>query len=149
MTQRQSVAFGGSVTGLKMLLERIGGGGTVLTVEVDTKFRVFDCVDLTVEGKMLLMEWQANPVSDMFADTVLASLMQTELVGNTIKGSTTGAKPDRAHFKECLVETLQDMFGAVKRPESSKSDTLSVTVNENQADINLATLVREAKTHLW
>lgn len=141
VTQRQSVAFGGSVTGLKMLLERIGGGGTVLTVEADTKFRVFDCVDLTVEGKILLMEWQANPVSDMFADTVLASLMQTELVGNTIKGSTTGVKPDRAHFKECLIETLQDMFGEVTRPGSMKGETLSLTVNGNQADINLASLV--------
>lgn len=145
VTQRQSVAFGGSVSGLKMLLERIGGGGTVLTIEPECRFRVFDCIDLSVEGKMLVLEWHATPVSDMFADTVMASLMQTELVGNTIKGSTSGMKPDRTHFRECLVETLQDMFGEAAVPKPVKSadgggDTLTVTVNGKRAIIDLGTL---------
>lgn len=141
LTQRQSVAFGGSVTGLKMLLERIGGAGTVLTIEPEAHFRVFDCIDLIVEGKMLVLEWQATPISDMFADTVMASLMQTELVGNTIKGSTTGMKPDRTHFRECLVETLQDIFGEAAVPKlGGKDGQLTVTVNERRVHIDLGTL---------
>lgn len=141
LTQRQSVAFGGSVTGLKMLLERIGGAGTVLTIEPESHFRVFDCIDLLVEGKMLVLEWQATPVSDMFADTVMASLMQTELVGNTIKGSTTGMKPDRMHFRECLVETLQDVFGEAAVPKvAAKDGQLTVTMNERRVHVDLVTL---------
>lgn len=141
VTQRQSIAFSGSMSGLKLLLERVGGPGTVETIEPEIKYRVFDCVNVTVEGKMLVLEWQATPVSDMYADTVLASLMQTELVGNTIKASSSGIKPDRLHFKECLIETLQDMFGESSVPKVLKGDNLSVTVNEHQADIDLHTLV--------
>lgn len=147
VTQRQSVAFGGSVNGLKMLLERIGGGGTVLTIEPEARFRVFDCIELIVEGKMLVLEWQATPISDMFADTVMASLMQTELVGNTIKGSTTGMKPDRQHFRECLVETLQDMFGETAVPKlAARDDTLTVTVNEKQAVVDMTSLEVSCET---
>lgn len=141
VTQRQSVAFSGSVNGLKMLLERIGGAGTVETLELDKKFKVFDCIELTIDGKMLIMEWQATPISDMFADTVLASLMQTELVGNTIKGSTSGMKPDRTHFKECLIETLQDIFGENSVPKLLKGDGVTVTVNGKEALVNLVNLV--------
>lgn len=141
VTQRQSIAFSGAINGLKMLLERIGGGGSVETLELDKKFKVFECIELTVEGKVLIMEWQATPVTDMFADTVLASLMQTELVGSTIKGSTSGMKPDRMHFKECLIETLQDIFGENSVPKLFKGDSLTVTVNEKKAEINLMNLV--------
>lgn len=146
VTQRQSIAFSGAINGLKMLLERIGGGGSVETLELDKKFKVFECIELTVEGKVLIMEWQATPVTDMFADTVLASLMQTELVGSTIKGSTSGMKPDRMHFKECLIETLQDIFGENSVPKLFKGDSLTVTVNEKKAEINLTNLVNIEKS---
>lgn len=143
VTQRLSVAFSGSIGGLKTLLERIGGPGTVETIEPEIKYKVFEFINVTAEDKMLVLEWQATPVSDMYADTVLASLMQTELVGNTIKATSSGVKPDRMHFKECLVETLQDMFGETSVPKVSKGDNLSVTVNEHQADIDLHTLVSD------
>lgn len=141
VTQRQSITFNGSIGGLKLLLERIGGPGTVETIEPDIKFKVFGCVEITVDGKILILEWQATPVSDMFADTVLASLIQTELVGSTIKASSAGSKPDRMHFKECLIETLQDMFGEASVPKVLKGERISVTVNEKQADIDLDSLV--------
>lgn len=139
--------FGGSVNGLKLLLERIGGIGTMQPVEPDVKFRVFDCIDLTVEegSKLLVLEWNATPVNDMFADTVMASLMQTALVGNTIKG-TTGAKggggqPDRQHFRECCVEMLQDMFGeAAVSKLAVQDERLTVTVNEQRAELDMVTL---------
>lgn len=141
VTQRQSIAFSGTVIGLKTLLERIGGPGTVEILEVDTKFKVFSCIELTIDGKILIMEWQATPLSDMFADTVLASLMQTELVGNTIK-STGAVKGTTDHFKECLIEALQDIFGENSVPKMFKGDTLTVSVNEKEAQINLSSLVR-------
>lgn len=142
VTQRQSIAFNGSVISLKMLLDRIGGPGTVETIEADVKFKIFNSINITVDGKLLIMEWEATPITDMYADTVVASLMQTELVGNTIKASATGTKSDRMHFIECLIETLQDMFGDNSVPSSTKGDSLVVTVNNKQAEINLDSLVR-------
>lgn len=141
VTQRQSVSFGGSIGSLKLLLDRIGGPGTVETIEPDIKYKVFECIEVTVEGKMLILEWQATPVNDMFADTVLASLMQTELIGSSIKASTASTKPDRQHFKECLIETLQDMFGEASVPKIHKGDQLTVTVNDKEAQIDFEKLV--------
>lgn len=141
VTQRQSIAFNGSVIGLKMLLDRIGGPGTVETIEPDIKFKIFKSIDLTVDGKLLILEWEATPVTDMYADTIVASLIQTELVGSTIKAVTTGSKSDRLHFKECLIETLQDMFGDNSVPSTSIGDNLLVKVNNKEAEINLDTLV--------
>lgn len=141
VTQRQSIAFNGSVISLKMLLDRIGGPGTVETIETDVKFKIFNSINISVDGKLLIMEWEATPITDMYADTVVASLMQTELVGNTIKAAATGAKSDRLHFIECLIETLQDMFGDNSVPNSTKDNTLVVTVNDKQAEIDLDSLV--------
>lgn len=141
ITQRQSIAFNGSVVGLKMLLERIGGQGTVEVIEPDIKYKVFDSIDITVNEKMLVMEWQATTVTDLYADTVLASLMQTDLVGNAIKAASSGSKSDRIHFKECLVETLQDMFGDNSVPKLIKGENVKVTVDNKEADIDLETLV--------
>lgn len=141
VTQRQSIAFNGSVISLKMLLDRIGGPGTVETIEPDMKFKIFNSIDITVDGKLLIMEWEATPISDMYADTVVASLMQTELVGNTIKATSSGTKSDRLHFKECLIETLQDMFGDSSVPNSTQGDDLLVLVNNKEAQINLESLV--------
>lgn len=140
VTQRQSVLWTGALNSLKLLLERIGGPGTVEIVDGDRKFKVFDCIDVLLEGKIITMEWQATPVNDMFADTVLASLLQSELSGNTIKGTMTGAKPDRMHFKECLIEAMQDMFGEKSVPKLFKGESLSVMVNGKSAEINLSTL---------
>lgn len=142
VTQRQSISWAGTVIGLKSLLERIGGPGTVESTDGDKKFKVFSCIEVVLEGKLVILEWQATPINDMFADTVLASLLQSELIGSTLKGASAGLKPDRMHFKECLIEALQDIFGENSVPKLFKGDNLSVTVNGKKADINLSSLVR-------
>lgn len=139
VTQRQSLAYTGSALGLKYLLERIGGPGTVEVIEMDKKFKAFDVVEVNFDGKIVVLEWQATPVNDMYADTVLASILQTELCGTSIKGTAT-VKPDRQHFKECVVETLQEMFGDNSVPKLFKGDEFSVSVNDKNVDINLETL---------
>jgi cleavage and polyadenylation specificity factor subunit 3 len=140
VTQRQSICWTGAPNSIKLLLDRVGGPGTVEILEVDKKFKIFKSIELTFDGKIVIIEWQATPVSDMYADTVLASLLQSELCGDTIKG-TTATKPDRMHFKECLIENLQDMFGEESVPKLFKGESLTVTVNGRKAEINLSTLV--------
>lgn len=143
VTQRQSIAFNGSVIGLKTLLERIGGVGTVEEIEPDLKYKVFDGVTIIINGKILIMEWEATPITDMYADTVLASLMQTELVGNTIiKAANPDAKTDRKHFEDCLLETLKDMFGITSVPTTIDGDILPIRIDDKRVEINLNTLVR-------
>lgn len=140
VTQRQSLAFSGSPANLKLLLDRIGGNGTVEVLDTDKKFKVFDCVEVTFDGKIVILEWVANPINDMFADTVLASLLQTELCGSQIKGITSTVKSDQAHLKECVIETLQEMFGEQSVPKLFKGDLLKVMVNKKLVDIDLSTM---------
>lgn len=139
VTQRQSLAFSGSPSSLKLLLERIGGDDTVEVLDNDKKFRAFDSVEVTFDGKIVILEWQANPVNDMFADTILASLLQTELCGSQIKGTTT-TKADQVHIRECIVESLQEMFGDDSVSKMAKGDNLKVTVNGKIAEIDLENL---------
>jgi cleavage and polyadenylation specificity factor subunit 3 len=138
VTQRQSLAFNGSPSSLKFLLERIGGNGTVEVLDADKKYKVFENVEVTFDGKIVILEWLANPINDMFADTVLASLLQTDLCGSQIKGTTSTAKSDVAHLKECIIETLQEMFGENAVPKLFKGDLLKVTVNDKIVEIDLS-----------
>lgn len=140
VTQRQSLAFSGSPGSLKLLLESIGGNGTVEVLDNDKKFRVFDNVEVTFDGKIVILEWQANPVNDMFADTILASLLQTELTGSQIKGTAKSTVSEQAHFKYCVMETLQDMFGDAAVPDTTKGDLFNMIVNGKIVEINLESL---------
>lgn len=142
VTQRQSIAFNGSVVGLKTLLERIGGVGTVEEIEPESKYKVFDSVTILINGKTLIMEWEATPITDMYADTVLASLMQTELVGNSIiKSIKADEKSDRTHFEECLIETLRDMFGSNSVSKTTDGEILPLKIDDKHAEVNLKSLV--------
>ncbi|XP_034489218.1 cleavage and polyadenylation specificity factor 73 [Drosophila innubila] len=139
VTQRQSIPWTSSLSTLQLLLDRIGAG-CVEIIEPERKLRVFNCVELTVEQKIIIMEWQATHVNDVYADAVLACLMQSELGGTNIKGATKQTKTEESRFRECLIETLQDTFGDTCVPKIFKGDLLPVTVSGKHAEINLETL---------
>ena len=52
---------------------------------------------------------------------------------------------DRAHFRECLRETLSEMFGADTVTETIRGEKLDLVVNEKVIVIDLATLVRKVE----
>lgn len=137
VTQRQSLQFSGSPASLKTLLESIGGIGSVEVLDNNKKFRAFDHVDITFDGKVVILEWKANPVSDMFSDTILASLMQVELHSSKIKGVTKNTKSEQAHRIDCILETLQDMFGESAIPKTIKDNIINLIVNEKTVKIDL------------
>ncbi|XP_034114529.2 cleavage and polyadenylation specificity factor 73 [Drosophila albomicans] len=140
VTQRQSIPWTSSLATLQLLLDRIGAG-CVEIVEPERKLRVFNCVELTVEQKIIIMEWQATHVNDVYADAVLACLMQSELGGTNIKGATKQTKSEETRFRECLIETLQDTFGDSCVPKMFKGDLLPVNVSGKHAEINLESLI--------
>lgn len=140
VTQRQSIPWGSSLSTLELLLDRIGAG-CVEVLEAERKLRVFGCIELTVEQKIIVMEWQATHVNDVYADAVLACIMQSELGGTNLKGATKQTKSEDSRFRECLIETLQDTFGDNCVPKMFEGDLLPVTVSGKRAEINLETLV--------
>jgi cleavage and polyadenylation specificity factor subunit 3 len=51
---------------------------------------------------MILLQWVATPVNDMYADAVLAAVMQAEMLDTTPPFFPIQSKMDRMHFKVCL-----------------------------------------------
>lgn len=49
------------------------------------------------------MQWIANPVNDMYADTVLAAVLQAETLDSAPSFFPIQAKMDRMHFKVCMI----------------------------------------------
>ncbi|KAK0082895.1 hypothetical protein PV326_006954, partial [Microctonus aethiopoides] len=135
--QKQSIYFNGSLPVLKHLLTQIAGN---LDLIDDKKMRVFKNVDVTIEGKIVTIEWIGTPVNDMYADSVIVALLQAEMMETPAKALPAPTKMDRMHFKECLIEMLQEMFGEDSVPKIFKGENLYVTVDNKKAHIDLSTL---------
>lgn len=138
ITQRQSLHYSGNPGVLRHLLAQVCG--LMETLEGERKIKAFNAVEITIEPKMVTLEWVANPVNDMYADAIVAAILQADLLDTPAKNMSTSVKVDRMHFKECLIEMLQDMFGEDSVPKIFKGEKLYVTVNDRRADIDLANL---------
>ena len=136
VTQRQSIYYAGSFDFLKFMVAQVSG--EVELVEENRVLRAFRAVDIVVERKMVTLEWVASPVNDMYADAVLCAVLQADSMEKPsyIPAST---RVDKMHFKECLIEMLQDMFGEDAIATTS-NDTFEVTVDTKVAKIDLPTL---------
>lgn len=135
--QQQSVYFSGSMAVLRYLVTQLTG-----TIEAldDKKLRAFQCIDITLEKGMVTLEWVATPVNDMYADSVLTAILQAETLDPNSKFLPIPSKMDRMHFKECLIEMLQEMFGEDSVPKIFKGEKLYVTVDGKKANIDLLNL---------
>lgn len=117
--QRQSIHYSGNTSVLRHIISQVAG--LLESIEGDKKMRAFGTVDITIEQKVVILEvcsglplsksnnhvlchfqWVANPVNDMYADTIVAAILQADLLEGPIKNLTTSAKVDRMHFKVCL-----------------------------------------------
>ncbi|KAH0818109.1 hypothetical protein GEV33_004680 [Tenebrio molitor] len=136
--QRQSIHYSGNTGVLRHLITQVAG--LLEPVEGDKKTRAFNAIDITIDSKIVTLEWVANPVNDMYADAIVAAILQADLLDAPIKNLSTSVKVDRMHFKECLIEMLQDMFGEDSVPKMFKGEKLYVTVNDKKADIDLSNL---------
>ncbi|XP_068620241.1 cleavage and polyadenylation specificity factor 73 [Battus philenor] len=134
--QRQSIHFAGAPAQLRHALLQLAGHVDFLS---DTRWRLYGCIDVTLEPPVVTLEWQAQPVTDMYADAVAAGVLAAAALPAP-RHPPLAPKLDRMHFKECAIEMLQEMFGEDAVPKIFKGDKLNVTVNEKKVDIDLLTL---------
>ncbi|XP_065168365.1 cleavage and polyadenylation specificity factor 73 [Atheta coriaria] len=136
--QRQSIHYSGNLNVLHHMMSQVAG--LLELVEGDKKLRAFNAVEITIDNKIVTLEWLANPINDMYADAIVAAILQAEMLDTPMKHTSSNAKIDRAHFKECTVDMLQDMFGEGSVSKVTKGECLDVTINEKKAEVNLTTL---------
>jgi len=140
VTQRQSVSYTGTLQQLQFFLAQLSGDIERIGAKEKPQLCIFKSIVLTVDKKMVTLEWNANPVSDMYADAVLTVVLKAESETNPSKAYPPPVDVDSAHFRECLLETLTEMFGQDAVPKLLKDDVMDVTVNDNTAQINLNSL---------
>jgi len=138
VTQRQSVHYSGDLALLQTVLQNTAGECEV--VQEGKVIRAFGAVDIIQEQSMLTLEWIASPTADMFADAVLSAILLADSMDSSRYLSTGSKGVDQGHFKECLIELLQDMFGEEAVPKVFSGDTVTVSVDSKSAVVSLASL---------
>ncbi|XP_045486762.1 cleavage and polyadenylation specificity factor 73 [Pieris rapae] len=136
VVQRQSIHYTGSNAVLRHAVLRLAGTVEFLS---ETRWRLYGCLDMIIEPPVITLEWQAQPVSDMYADAVVAALLAAASMPQPTH-LPLAPKLDRMHFKECVIEMLQEMFGEDSVPKMFKGEKLHVEVNGKRADIDLLAL---------
>ncbi|KAI5751457.1 hypothetical protein M8J77_007666 [Diaphorina citri] len=100
--QQQSVYYSGSISVLRSLISHLAG--PVETLD-EKRLRAFACIEITLEKCIVVLEWASNPISDMYADSLISVILQADLLGTSPAGKhalanfNTQKYYDRMHFK--------------------------------------------------
>ncbi|RUS76897.1 hypothetical protein EGW08_015336 [Elysia chlorotica] len=148
VSQKMSVVFTGPASLLAYFLTQLAGDIKYLSTEAASSrptnssvtVQVFGSVTITLSQGVAYIEWTANPVTDMYADAVIAVILRAEQQPIPAKAIPPPLKVDRAHFQECLLETLSNMFGPECTSKVFQRDRLTLNIDEKTAVINLDTL---------
>uniref|UniRef100_A0A915J5F0 Cleavage and polyadenylation specificity factor subunit 3 n=1 Tax=Romanomermis culicivorax TaxID=13658 RepID=A0A915J5F0_ROMCU len=144
LSQRQSVFYSGTLPLLSYYLHQLSAGEVevMVTSEESKKktLRVFKQILVHFESPVVIIEWIANPVNDMYADTVLAGVLQADANPIPLKNIPKTFKVDNAYYRVCLINTLKGMFGDESLPDDSiYDDHLELAVDGKTAKIDVRT----------
>jgi len=140
VTQCMSVHFSGNIETLRSVLAHVSADIKTLDDPGHKTFRLFSAIDVVVDDSVLTLEWSASPVNDMFADAVLCAILKCESLQGSRVVDAPPTSVDPIHFKRCLIEMLQDMFGEHSVPKVFKGDKFYVTIDGKVANIDLSAL---------
>jgi cleavage and polyadenylation specificity factor subunit 3 len=91
--------------------------------------RLFRTISLTLDptNGMVILDWSASPVNDMYADAIVAVLM---------KSTPTGQDKNTADATVFL-EALKDMFGTEEMQFRNESNTFLFNVDGKEIEVDL------------
>ena len=102
VTQRQSISYSGSFDLLHHMLVQLSKEATILpNKSKDGKrvIRVFGVIDVIYEPRMVVLEWVASPMNDMYADAALTAVLQAESIDVHPNEFPPPPDVDDEHFK--------------------------------------------------
>ncbi|XP_025419851.1 cleavage and polyadenylation specificity factor 73 isoform X3 [Sipha flava] len=140
--QKQLHRFTGSFVLLQNMLSHLTGSVPEMIIP-NKKLRVLNSVDISVDKNFATLEWTTTPENDMYADIVVQVLMKIQAMDHGDMKNVSSVpftKYDHMHFKECLIEILQEMFGEESVPKIFRGEKLFVAVDGKKANINLKNL---------
>uniref|UniRef100_A0A8C1N4R5 Cleavage and polyadenylation specificity factor subunit 3 n=1 Tax=Cyprinus carpio TaxID=7962 RepID=A0A8C1N4R5_CYPCA len=119
--------------------------GDVEEIEISEKstLRVFNSITVVHDQNVVLLEWFANPLNDMYADAVTTVVLEVQSNPKAQKVvQPQEKKVDVNVFQSRLLKMFQDMFGE-ECVDFKDKNCLTVSVDGKTAFINLETRTAE------
>uniref|UniRef100_A0A3Q4GB14 Cleavage and polyadenylation specific factor 3 n=1 Tax=Neolamprologus brichardi TaxID=32507 RepID=A0A3Q4GB14_NEOBR len=112
VTQTQAIPYTGPISLLVSQLRNLAGDVEQVEGTEKITVRIFKSITMVHEASMVLLEWVANPLNDMYADAVATVILEVQSNPNAQK-FVEGKKEsfDMDVFVERLALMLHDMFG--------------------------------------
>uniref|UniRef100_A0A3Q0T6Z3 Cleavage and polyadenylation specific factor 3 n=1 Tax=Amphilophus citrinellus TaxID=61819 RepID=A0A3Q0T6Z3_AMPCI len=138
--QTQAIPFTGPYSLLVCHLRNLTGDVEELEGTEKNTLKIFKNITLIQEPGMVLLEWIANPLNDMYADAVTTVVLEVQSNPKAQKAvmETQGTTLDMDVFHTRLEVMLQDMFGE-ECVHFSDGKIISVTVDGKTVHICLKT----------
>lgn len=136
--QRLSIAYTGTIPLLHFYLSQLARD--IEELPEKRTLKVFGCVTVQVEPRMVIVEWNSNPVTDMYADAVVTVILRAESDPMPQKNVPPPLDFSQEHFQDCLSKMLTDMFGEEAICEMEETDIMKLSVDNKKASINVKSL---------
>uniref|UniRef100_UPI003AAE8E94 cleavage and polyadenylation specificity factor subunit 3 isoform X2 n=1 Tax=Centroberyx gerrardi TaxID=166262 RepID=UPI003AAE8E94 len=138
--QTQAIPFTGPYSLLCCSLLSVSGDVEELDGTEKNTLKIFKNITLIHEVGMVLLEWIANPLNDMYADAVTTVVLEVQSNPKAQKGLATNqsAIVDMEVFHARLEVMLQDMFGD-ECVDFRDGKNIAVTVDGKTVQICLET----------
>uniref|UniRef100_A0A669EBX7 Cleavage and polyadenylation specific factor 3 n=1 Tax=Oreochromis niloticus TaxID=8128 RepID=A0A669EBX7_ORENI len=138
--QTQAIPFTGPYSLLVCHLRNLTGDVEELDGTERNTLKIFKNITLIQEAGMVLLEWIANPLNDMYADAVTTVVLEVQSNPKAQKAvmETQSSTMDMDVFHTRLEVMLQDMFGE-ECVNFSDGKIISVTVDGKTVHICLKT----------
>ncbi|XP_049597434.1 cleavage and polyadenylation specificity factor subunit 3 isoform X2 [Syngnathus scovelli] len=137
--QTQAIPFTGPYSLLVCHLRNLTGDVEELDGTEKKTLRIFQSITLIHEIGMVLLEWIANPLNDMYADAITTVVLEVQSNPKAQKVMESQSSIlDMDVFQSRLEVMLQDMFGQ-DCVDISDGQNISVTVDGKTVNICLET----------
>ena len=141
ISQRQIVGFHSSFALLHAGLQQLCGKVEQIIFLGKPALRLFNGhVTVYQDRGAVIMEWLSNPMSDMFADSVLVVVLEVEANPSQVSLVTKPNEERGGNFHQHLIKLLNEKYGESNVIESEQGDIVTVDVEGILAIIDLETL---------
>ncbi|KFD58930.1 hypothetical protein M514_00093 [Trichuris suis] len=138
--QQMHLTFDGEMSVLNHYVRDLACGSVKIIDKGEAgkqSFLVYDSITVHVNLPKVTLEWESNPVNDMYAQALMSSVMESNLNPISVADVPMDAKFDTAQSREWLIEMLGDFFDtdapATEKPEGG---LMLLTVNGQSVRID-------------
>ncbi|RXN06377.1 cleavage and polyadenylation specificity factor subunit 3 [Labeo rohita] len=143
--QTQAIPFTGPFPLLLSQLRHLTGDVEEIEISEKSTLRVFNSITVNHDQNMVMLEWFANPLNDMYADAVTTVVLEVQSNPKAQKVvQPQEKKVDVNVFQNRLLKMFQDMFGE-ECVDFKDKNCLAVCVDGKTAFINLETRTVECE----